>query len=81
MSKNKLLILFSVVLLLGVGVLFSSEESSEARESVSVLSHVNGENVSKIVISKAGKEQILDCLLYTSPSPRDRTRSRMPSSA
>ena len=24
---------------------------------------------------------ILTCLLYTSPSPRDRTRSRMPSSA
>ena len=26
-------------------------------------------------------ELINDCLLYTSPSPRDRTRSRMPSSA
>ena len=25
--------------------------------------------------------EIWDCLLYTSPSPRDRTRSRMPSSA
>ena len=25
--------------------------------------------------------QLLICLLYTSPSPRDRTRSRMPSSA
>ena len=25
--------------------------------------------------------QTSDCLLYTSPSPRDRTRSRMPSSA
>ena len=25
--------------------------------------------------------QCIDCLLYTSPSPRDRTRSRMPSSA
>ena len=25
--------------------------------------------------------QVNDCLLYTSPSPRDRTRSRMPSSA
>ena len=25
--------------------------------------------------------QLYDCLLYTSPSPRDRTRSRMPSSA
>ena len=24
---------------------------------------------------------LYDCLLYTSPSPRDRTRSRMPSSA
>ena len=26
-------------------------------------------------------EEDLTCLLYTSPSPRDRTRSRMPSSA
>ena len=26
-------------------------------------------------------EEITACLLYTSPSPRDRTRSRMPSSA
>ena len=26
-------------------------------------------------------EQIRDCLLYTSPSPRDRQKSRMPSSA
>ena len=26
-------------------------------------------------------ENATDCLLYTSPSPRDRTRSRMPSSA
>ena len=27
------------------------------------------------------KERPSSCLLYTSPSPRDRTRSRMPSSA
>ena len=26
-------------------------------------------------------QQFINCLLYTSPSPRDRTRSRMPSSA
>ena len=26
-------------------------------------------------------DHLKDCLLYTSPSPRDRTRSRMPSSA
>ena len=30
---------------------------------------------------KAGIAQVEACLLYTSPSPRDRTRSRMPSSA
>ena len=28
-----------------------------------------------------GAEKFYNCLLYTSPSPRDRTRSRMPSSA
>ena len=27
------------------------------------------------------RDQFETCLLYTSPSPRDRTRSRMPSSA
>ena len=29
----------------------------------------------------ASRAQYITCLLYTSPSPRDRTRSRMPSSA
>ena len=32
-------------------------------------------------IKKTGSEIILSCLLYTSPSPRDLYRSRMPSSA
>ena len=34
-------------------------------------------------VAKSLKDAGLDnvCLLYTSPSPRDRTRSRMPSSA
>ena len=34
-----------------------------------------------ILQSSIGKTSFTDCLLYTSPSPRDRTRSRMPSSA
>ena len=34
-----------------------------------VLTHINGMG------------EVKNCLLYTSPSPRDRTRSRMPSSA
>ena len=33
------------------------------------------------VIFITTSNQLSTCLLYTSPSPRDRTRSRMPSSA
>ena len=31
--------------------------------------------------AELGHTELKACLLYTSPSPRDRTRSRMPSSA
>ena len=31
--------------------------------------------------SSSLRDDVVRCLLYTSPSPRDRTRSRMPSSA
>ena len=37
--------------------------------------------ISAIALNGAGIIHDTDCLLYTSPSPRDRTRSRMPSSA
>ena len=47
-----------------------------------------GEFVAVMGPSGSGKTTLLNvlssidtCLLYTSPSPRDRTRSRMPSSA
>ena len=33
------------------------------------------------IAREIAEEMRYDCLLYTSPSPRDRTRSRMPSSA
>ena len=47
---------------------------------------VNGQgpvNLRDLMDFKIGREAVKleDCLLYTSPSPRDRTRSRMPSSA
>ena len=39
-------------------------------------------DLAKSQINEAKEKGIdLICLLYTSPSPRDRTRSRMPSSA
>ena len=46
---------------------------------------LNSESISQIIYNVwwpgANDPMYLFCLLYTSPSPRDRTRSRMPSSA
>ena len=50
--------------------------------------YINGE-LAPVLYLQEGNTYIFDqsdstndtCLLYTSPSPRDRTRSRMPSSA
>ena len=43
-------------------------------------------NIRQFGVTKLAKTDVMEtlvdiCLLYTSPSPRDRTRSRMPSSA
>ena len=37
--------------------------------------------VKNIILTNKYERPFNSCLLYTSPSPRDRTRSRMPSSA
>ena len=43
---------------------------------------LNGRKGVRIIVDHGMSEQWSEiCLLYTSPSPRDRTRSRMPSSA
>ena len=62
-----------------------------AKTSVDGASSRNGKRVILIELSGANDglntlvpysdDRYYDCLLYTSPSPRDRTRSRMPSSA
>ena len=47
-------------------------------------STVTAETMTPYAVSKLNYEeipQLSDCLLYTSPSPRDATLSRMPSSA
>ena len=61
-------------------------EASNLPLLLSDLSSIQKEG--EIIIVDSGSEDktidianIYGCLLYTSPSPRDRTRSRMPSSA
>ena len=39
------------------------------------------ELIGAMIISRAIQAPLKSCLLYTSPSPRDRQKSRMPSSA
>ena len=51
------------------------DESKLDSSKVSLLSNVTIKNLSN------GSEMSYTCLLYTSPSPRDRSISRMPSSA
>ena len=55
--------------------------SSLATFSVNSLALGLGDIEMYSVLNQALDAEINICLLYTSPSPRDRTRSRMPSSA
>ena len=59
------------------------EVSAEELSSVIAheLGHVALGHARRRMIDFSGQNAIRTCLLYTSPSPRDRTRSRMPSSA
>ena len=89
-------VLLTALIIIGIGkftdVLFHVEKPKESAykiEGLEVASASNGAS------AEAAKEvEVVDikallamgdighgCLLYTSPSPRDRTRSRMPSSA
>ena len=45
------------------------------------LNNTFGNPSSLYTIGQQAKEVLETCLLYTSPSPRDRQKSRMPSSA
>ena len=53
----------------------SAEAKRQREEANSILNKFLNNVESRIYA------QLSNCLLYTSPSPRDRTRSRMPSSA
>ena len=68
-----------------LGGLLAAVASSTAQTVVNVNSaassipnNTNLPNGATVIVEDGGS---IGCLLYTSPSPRDRTRSRMPSSA
>ena len=46
-----------------------------------LLDHAHGTTTASSALITDGNSHVSACLLYTSPSPRDRQKSRMPSSA
>ena len=49
-------------------------------DNVNEIEAIEQNSIENIIVI-AMRPSVCICLLYTSPSPRDRTRSRMPSSA
>ena len=58
-----------------------SIDSPEPIFGLAVTGTIDKTRIKKNDTAQEGDVLFLTCLLYTSPSPRDRTRSRMPSSA
>ena len=61
--------------------LYEEFERPALKDIREVLKDLTGLNELVIALSAKTVEQVKSCLLYTSPSPRDREKSRMPSSA
>ena len=70
----------SIAIVLRIGLLFLLVNLQEWFESVSLF-HANWEGVIVGNFTLHAAIVIIGCLLYTSPSPRDKRQSRMPSSA
>ena len=73
-----IIVLIKVLLSIIAGALIPYFYHEKVISKSTKLFHKNKQKVSGVLKNRGHSN---DCLLYTSPSPRDRTRSRMPSSA
>ena len=64
-------------------IVFVLEPAEEGKQGLEFVNEIKGGNVPREYIPSVEKgfKDDMHCLLYTSPSPRDRQKSRMPSSA
>ena len=78
----------TLVLAMGIGFVMQSSETAKERYGVRTAPEAEKEQVqatpefpTQVQKGASLLPELSDCLLYTSPSPRDRQKSRMPSSA
>ena len=83
--ENSLKALVIVLLMIfQIMSLTNTQLSTDSQSELTIDSSVQGSQSVSDLNLDFGKDiagQYIDCLLYTSPSPRDRQKSRMPSSA
>ena len=79
-NDEKLLSLFSNEVTLKQKLSQLQQTIEEVKHNDNKIEFVTARN-RKITVEKILNETVKTCLLYTSPSPRDMRRSRMPSSA
>ena len=66
---------------MGMGSLVATAQAASALQRNATARAVDVDEQANVQLMEDVLERLKLCLLYTSPSPRDRTRSRMPSSA
>ena len=64
-----------------LGYLLLAELLKSTAQEEQLVADLVGSSVGRYTAKRRIMLRSMSCLLYTSPSPRDRTRSRMPSSA
>ena len=74
-SNTNTMMIFINQIRMKIGVMFGSPETTSGGNALKFYSSV------RMDIRRIGAIKDKDCLLYTSPSPRDSCASRMPSSA
>ena len=76
----KKIFIISIFYLFSTNILIADEHKCSGMKKLSKeYLACTAKNIKEGAVKK--KDQVKDCLLYTSPSPRDKRQSRMPSSA
>ena len=84
-NRNRLTMYILAALVLGIiiGYIFNAftPYAAQFSEYMSLISYAFLRLIKMIIAPLVFATLVVGCLLYTSPSPRDRQKSRMPSSA